>query len=131
MDRKYARDYYREVLLSYRLIFAEGMSSHTIYNALKDDWARSFEETADPLLDILCGQKWDDDESMEIWNEIGAGYPIQSYSTQEFFPFFGQRLMLLRNAALSHEPDGIRKLWYDKRDTLRWWTFWVGMQIAP
>ena len=124
-EKNYAREYYREVILSYRLIFAEVKSSHSMYKSPNDHDDSSFQANHDPLLDILCGQSWDKETSMELWDEIDAQEPALRYSTTASFRFLGDRLSVIQKAVEDHEPDGIWPLWLDKRDASKWWTFWV------
>jgi len=122
-EQNYARSYYREVMLSYRLIFGESNDSHKLYNSTKDDVTFSQELDHDPILDIVCGQNCRDEGSSKIWETINAGVPLNRYSTENF-AFLGSRLLLIQNAIKVHEPDGFWPMWYDRRDTHRWWGFW-------
>ena len=45
------------------------------------------------------------------------------------FPFFGRRLGEVQEYVRGCHPTTFRELWNDKRDTLAWWTIWVGFLI--
>ncbi|KAH6690765.1 hypothetical protein BKA61DRAFT_285930 [Leptodontidium sp. MPI-SDFR-AT-0119] len=128
--KNYAREYFKEVMLSFRVVFGEVRWSHGVYKKCKSSWPNSSESESDPLLDILCGQRWDEDEPLEIWHDIDAGTPLNRYSTVDTFNFLGERFMILQNAVDGHGPDSIWQVWYDKRDTLRWWAFWAVLIIG-
>ncbi|KAH7416707.1 hypothetical protein BKA64DRAFT_273793 [Cadophora sp. MPI-SDFR-AT-0126] len=120
-----ARDYFKEVLLSYRLIFGQDRSSWPYYKLLRPSLAASVNETPDPLLDIVCGQSWESEDSRQIWNEIGAEDPADRYSLTEDFEFLSKRLMTLQRYVKGHNPSGFLSLWYDRRYPLQWWNLWV------
>ncbi|KAH9205991.1 hypothetical protein DL95DRAFT_241707, partial [Leptodontidium sp. 2 PMI_412] len=122
--KNYAREYFKEVMLSYRVLFGEVRWSHGVYKKCKSSWPSLSEAEFDPLLDILCGQHWNEDESLEVWYDIEAEAPFNRYSTVDTFNFLGERFMTLQNVVHGHGPDSIRQVWYDKRDISRWWTFW-------
>ncbi|KAH7327414.1 hypothetical protein BKA65DRAFT_554973 [Rhexocercosporidium sp. MPI-PUGE-AT-0058] len=116
-----ASDYYREVILSYRLIFAE-RRSYSGFNNLEAAGLRS-QPHPDPLLAILCGQSWTSDRATAIWNECGI-YGDQMRYRRSDWQYFGDRLLRLQEYTLHSQSKGIAAVWYDKRDAVRWWTFW-------
>src|SRR4051794_4680732 len=54
--KNYAREYFKEVLISYRVIFGQLRWSHGVYKRCRKAWISSSEADSDPLLDVLCGQ---------------------------------------------------------------------------
>jgi hypothetical protein len=106
-----AEDLCREILLSYRLIFGLDKQSQRLFNkecanemCLSSDW--------DPLLTVLCGEKWDSLSSKPIFDEICADPPASFYLTSDF-PLFGKRLFELHDfVQRQHPSSSFRTLWY-------------------
>jgi hypothetical protein len=77
----------------------------------------------DPELDVLC-----------LWRQTGlfmerflkAPFQIREtfYSSYDF-PILSPRLMEIDQFINSIQPNRISSLWKDKRDMLRWYTFWA------
>ncbi|KAL2064597.1 hypothetical protein VTL71DRAFT_3734 [Oculimacula yallundae] len=122
-EQNYASSYFREVMLSYRLIFAESKYSHSLYISPKDHVSLSQAVEHDPMLDVICGQSCRDEPSSMIWEAIDAGRTSSRYSTQDF-DFLGPRLLLIQKAIDAYHPQGFLPMWYDRRDIHRWWGFW-------
>jgi hypothetical protein len=49
----------------------------------------------------------------------------------ERYPMFEDRLRILVAYMDSQKPGGLRGLWYDKRDSGAWFTFWAVRLLAP
>jgi hypothetical protein len=46
------------------------------------------------------------------------------------YPVFGDKLRVLVAYMDSQKPGGLRGLWYDKRDSGAWFTFWAVLWIG-
>lgn len=125
------RDFYREILLSYRLIFGQDKNSHNDFNAWIEKGKPLPEEYHDSLLPILCGQSWDSADALPIYEFIDADDPSTHYSPTEDFPFLGKRLLEVQKHVLNQKPTDFQAIWYDKRDPDKWWTFWVSFIFPP
>jgi hypothetical protein len=128
-----ASEYFKEVLLSYRLIFGEDNTSHHSFSRMRPKWhdkwygTEALKREADSLLLTLCGQSWHAEGPQAIYDAIGAEYPSPRYSSTIDFPFLGKRLLELQSYVKDHNPKTLIELWHNKRDVTWWWTFWVGL----
>jgi hypothetical protein len=103
---------FREILLSYRLIFSSDESSWRRFNKYYSHLEprnHSMLSTDDPLLKVLCGQTWRSSHPKEIYQEIEAGEPCSFYATSDF-PVFGHRLYQIHDF-MSQGPRSITALW--------------------
>lgn len=120
-----AENIFREVLLSYRLLFGID-NSWRAFNRLDRNNIQTDMQSdlpPDPLLNMLCGRKWTSSLPKAIYQEIDAGLLSNTYGLE--FPLFGPRLHQLHTFIQRQSPHTFRALWNDRRDTLRWWTFWT------
>jgi hypothetical protein len=76
----------------------------------------------DSFLDKLCGHKRD--------VNLQKTYPTRSAYRAEDFPVFGRKLFTLQDHVLSQNPTRVKMLWKDRRDMLRWYTFWAVLIIG-
>lgn len=99
---------FKEIRLSYRLIFGDDYRANRYYkktgrrNAKKDDFF-------DPYLDELCRMR------------SKAADAKKAYSRITDFPILGPRLTLLQRYIELQNPSTIKMLWMDRRDLLRWY----------
>jgi hypothetical protein len=128
----YSNDYFREVLLSYRLLFGEERRSRRTFRSWVSRWQSEWKSTpdnskppADPLLLVLGSQSWESDEARQIYDEIGATDPASLYSPTGDFKYFGKRLLDLQTYVRDRRSTSIVGLWFDTRNLQWWWTFWV------
>ncbi|KAH7400228.1 hypothetical protein BKA64DRAFT_477638 [Cadophora sp. MPI-SDFR-AT-0126] len=124
-DGSDAKDYFREVLLTYRLIFGMHSSSYNMFRQLEKAKIWGKDNSPDTMLDVLCGQSWETEEARQVWDELGVSEPSICYDATASFAFLGDRLLHLQNYVEAHEPAPILTLWHDKRDISKWWTFWT------
>src|SRR5436305_14874279 len=131
---EYASDFFKEVLLSYRLLFGENKKSHRAFSKCIPQWQEEWNSGPverkppdDRLLLALGSQSWESDELKDVWNEIAAGDPAPYYSPTSDFKFLGRRLIELQNHVSDHSPQSFVALWDDTRNMQSWWTFWVRM----
>lgn len=111
--------FYREILLSYRLLFGQDYQSYKAFTMSGED------EMLDPLLKVLCSQPYDDEEPSEVYDHIEANHPSRRYCTRTDFPFLGKRLLKIQTHVRDHRPNNIQEIWKDTRDLPYWWAFWV------
>ncbi len=103
-------DLCREILLTYRLIFGLDSQSCRQFNRECANEMR-LSSDFDPLLGVLCGQKWDSPEPKSIFEEIWADPPASFYLTSDF-PHLGHRLYKLHDFVQGQYPSSLRTLWY-------------------
>lgn len=129
-DPSEERSFFKEMLLSYRLIFGQDKRSWQAFTNISNKWDPAWSRSDktsldhDPLLPILCGQSFRSHGARAIYGKIHAP-DVSPVFHREEFPFFGQRLMKLQNAVKSSNPHDWRALWYDRSDPVVWWNFWV------
>ena len=129
-------EYFREVLLSYRLIFGQDKHSSRLFarqvTKMPLNWnnSDSRSDDNDPMLLILCTQHWKSTGAKEIYEEIEAADTSQHYQPADDFPFLGRKLLELQAYVKGRDAHSWKALWYDKRDMSVWWTFWVSLQIS-
>ncbi|KAH7416716.1 hypothetical protein BKA64DRAFT_701498 [Cadophora sp. MPI-SDFR-AT-0126] len=124
------RDYFKEVILSYCLLFGQHTWSYGSYSIYGSQWQLPTDFGPDPLLEILCGQYGDNEGLGEILDEIDAVIPVDSFSMAKEFTYLSSRLLIIQNTAQCHQPTGIGPLWHDNRDTYKWWTLWAVIIIG-
>lgn len=135
---------YREVLLTYRLLF--GQSSHSRALALKlfkqlhvspgdiDPFhftictvsttrRRFFRQTANPELpaDLFPATILDLDNCL---------IESDTYSSRDDFPLFGSRLLAVQKYNLRQQPSCVRGRCRDRRNPLQWYTFWAMLWVG-
>jgi hypothetical protein len=128
-------DYFKEVLLTYRLLFgqdkrswkrfAEDYSNQDIFcsrNPLSSPTTIRNNKPFDPLLYRLCAHSH---LYQEFYDEISGGRAKNVYLATSDFPFLSHRLLALQEYVAEENPDSLNALWYDRRDILRWYTFWA------
>jgi len=120
-----AAQFYKEVLLTYRLIFGQDKSSSKDFNALARRWDQRQDALSDPMVEVLCGRRWDANGALQIFEEIEVEEPSSHYSPSHDFPFLGQRLLDIQTYVERRRPESIASLWYDRRNVTQWLIFWV------
>lgn len=125
-------EFFKEILLSYRLIFGQDERSYKAFSKEALDWeegrGRSSWETrwdCDPMLHILCGKSVKSDEARTVYAEIEADEPMNCYNPDTEFLFFGKRLLELQNFTEYHQPESMRALLSDRRDLAAWFNPWI------
>ena len=121
-----AQHFFREVLISYRLIFGQTRSSRNDFNRTYSKlnfWSK--QPNPDPLITILCGQNWESESAMQIYYDIEADDPSNHYDARYDFPFLGRRLLELQDYIRGQNPEAMGALWHDRRNVSYWWTLWV------
>jgi hypothetical protein len=133
-------EFFREVLLSYRLIFGiDGRSRRAFHSEERDKWKADFtndgrsrrEHKLDPLLQLLCTASANRPELQSVLERLGGRETNTSVSyTLEHFPFLGQRLADLQRFSTSQKPyDWKSVLWHDRRDARNWWMMWTAWAV--
>ena len=120
-----AREYYKEVLLSYRLIFGHGPGSAEDFKRRAYLWAPALGELSDPILAILCGENWESEKAYPIYYEIQTEDTAERYSPSEDFPYLGKRLLKIQEYVNDHRPNNLRQLWHDQANKWNWWMLWA------
>ncbi|KAI9684530.1 MAG: hypothetical protein M1822_005618 [Bathelium mastoideum] len=124
---------YQEVLMSYRLLFGQTYNSRKLVRAALKQLRDETDAEYDQLLDLVCGQSYDKavrELPVSLWpiacrSYEGALQEEGTYSSQDDFPMFGQRLVKIQQFTLRQQPSRLRDLWRDRRNPLQWYTFWA------
>ncbi|CAN9334772.1 unnamed protein product [Alternaria alternata] len=124
-----------EILLSYRLIFAEDRHSRRVYR--KRELPKTYRSGSnDSTLDELCESALAGQESAadakrsliglfhrERWfNKTTPS--TSSFNKRRKFPLLRQRLNQTQEYMLRRQPNQMWALWIDRRDKPKWLTFW-------
>lgn len=125
IEVKDLKDFYEEVILTYRLLFGQDTSSYKHFNVLKQKEEPHSVENEDLLLATLCGESWENPAARAVYEIIGAEGTSSRYSPSTDFPFLGSRLLNLQTYVRGHNTNSIRAKWYDRRNASEWWTFWA------
>lgn len=112
-----------EILLSYRLLFGQSKRSRRLFHRELKPFAGVPAEGQDPLLSSLCGLK----KLPKRWNVRGEGL---EYNLSEDFPHLRSRLVRLVGLMSEKKPRSLKELWFDKRDSASWMTFWTVLIIG-
>lgn len=123
--------FFKEILLTYRLIFGQDDRSYKAFSRMVPVWEEqcgraSWETTwaCDPMLLTLCGKSATSDEARKIYDEIDEHEPAYCYNAYHEFPFFAKRLLELQEFIKHHKPQNLRALLNDRRDVAAWYTLW-------
>ncbi|KAJ5710115.1 hypothetical protein N7493_009707 [Penicillium malachiteum] len=117
-----AHPLFKEILLSYRLIFADDSQARSIFHKKEKESARISRGTAtEPYLDKLCGEK---PRYKSYLPTFGSPLTV-SYSKSRDFPYLAGRLSDLQSYIRAQQPNRLTALWYDRRNLLSWYTFWT------
>jgi hypothetical protein len=114
-------DLLREILLSYRLLFAQNKASRNLFRSLSP-FGDLPEGCEDGGLWELCGKE---QSSFEAWQR-----DHDSYVLRRDFPVLRSRLAVLAQHFSNKRPRTWKELWNDKRDSSSWFTFWAVLIIG-
>jgi hypothetical protein len=119
------RDFLREILLSYRLLFGQDQRSRKLFRD-RERSSISGSGHFDPFLDDLCGRK-----AANLQPRIAELLPEQRiYSIETRFPVLGGRLLELQAYNMRQNPGKLKELWRDRRNPLQFFTFWAVIVIG-
>jgi hypothetical protein len=111
----------QEILLSYQLLVRFDRKARASYlGQLRADLLKG---CFDRELDTLCVWR---QNSLFLERFQRAPFQIREtfYSSSDF-PIFSARLVDIDRFINSIQPNRISSLWEDRRDMLRWYTFWA------
>ncbi|KAI0973576.1 hypothetical protein F4678DRAFT_470853 [Xylaria arbuscula] len=108
----------QEILLSYRVIFAQNKRSRAIFRKLRP-FASIPKQGRDQCLAKICGKKRFDCPSMPIERE--------EYDLAIHFPHLRNKFAQLSGYASSRKPRSVRRLWKDRRDSPAWLAYWSAL----
>lgn len=98
-EQDHTPEFFREVLLSYRLLFGQDKRSRKAFNSQLPTWNREWDcsgqqgsKTSDPMLLLLCGKSWESEGPRQIFEEISAEEPSEYYSPHLDFPHLSKRI---------------------------------------
>lgn len=124
-----ASDYFREILLTYRLLFGLDERSWKSFSRI----LTTIEEqqlpvdTAvfwDPMLQTLCGKSAASEDAQSVYNALDISEAAPTYPCAEF-PYFSKRILALQDYVKQHQPHNLRALWTDRRDVATWYNLWT------
>jgi hypothetical protein len=130
---------HQEVLMSYRLLFGQKRDSRRLVKAALRALRNEVEDEYDGLLDFICAHECNGklmrSLSVDLWpvscrGVEGSLQEDSSYSSQDDFPLFGQRLVKLQEFTRRQQPSELWDLWRDKRNPLQWYTFWAVLIVG-
>lgn len=117
----------REVLLSYRLLFAQDTKSRRLFSRLRHNLKK--QDRYDPFFDDLCAPKLQRLETR--YPGLGGKLdPRGSVFYASEFGFLGGRLLKMQQFGERHRPRKLRELYRDKRDSEKYFTFWAVIWIG-
>jgi hypothetical protein len=124
-------DFFREILLSYRIIFGQDGRSWRAFKKESSELSKD-RSCSDPLLSLLCGMAWDSPEAIRLYTELEADEKedVSAYYSADDFPFLGKRLLELQSFSQGQHPYDWKVLWHDRRNVTTWWTFWAVFLIG-
>jgi hypothetical protein len=77
MEPDDVQEFYREILITYRLLFGQHKGSYKAFNTVTQTSIPVPNKCADPLLPLLCGQSWTSKTSIKVYELIGAESPLR------------------------------------------------------
>ncbi|KAL2833834.1 hypothetical protein BDW59DRAFT_64532 [Aspergillus cavernicola] len=111
----------REILQSYKLLVLFDVRARSVYQRHREDLTQLLDH--DNELDILC---------LGVSHKgLGLDYRYrppglrETFRASSDFPILGPRLLKIEQYIDSIQPNRISSLWRDRRDILRWYTFWA------
>ncbi|KAI1271210.1 hypothetical protein F5Y07DRAFT_26488 [Xylaria sp. FL0933] len=111
----------QEILLSYKLLVLFDRKARKLFKHITKDIAKLSDY--DDELDKLClGYSHDRPEPFS-WHEPRG--LRETFRASSDFPIFSSRLIKVEQFIDSIQPNTITALWKDRRDILRWYTFWA------
>ncbi|KAI1453882.1 hypothetical protein F4805DRAFT_461270 [Annulohypoxylon moriforme] len=111
----------QEILLSYNLlVLFDGRARKYFIDTTKN---MSCLSDYDEELDRLCLGAPRNEIRRKFWFKP-KGFRETFYATYDF-PILSSRLSKIQGFIDSIQPNGIHSLWNDRRDMLRWYTFWA------
>lgn len=117
-DKGEIDSFLREVLLSYRLLFAQCPKSRKLFRHVGPS-AQMPENAPDTLLQQLCTSKQLSETGMDWVPDDRAVY----YASKDF-GILHDRVKLISNELEKVRPRSVGDLVHDKRDVVQYWTFW-------
>lgn len=110
-----------ETILSYRLLFGQNKVARQLFRKLKP-FESIPEEGRDDFLTGLCGRKH--------YPKLLLVHERENYDLTRDFPVLRSKLAILLRHISNKKPRGWKELWYDKRDSSSWLTFWAVLIIG-
>jgi hypothetical protein len=116
--------YLKEIRLSYRLLFSDNSRSRRRYQRVERKFALA-EGQRDLFLDQLCALSTGIEPEDSLADENHPAPTRASYNTTSDFPILGERLLIIQDYMDRQQPSTVVALWKDRRDLLRFYTFWA------
>ncbi|KAI0861637.1 hypothetical protein F4860DRAFT_475714 [Xylaria cubensis] len=114
------RSFLQEVLLSYRLLFAQTPKAHKVFRRISSP-SMMPHTAADTLLPLLCTNKHLKRDVNNEW--LPEDRPV--YFASKDFGVLYDRVALLAKEIENVRPQSMGDLLRDRRDKLQYWTFWL------
>lgn len=110
-----------ETILSYRLLFGQNKAARQLFRKL-EPFQSIHEKGRDEFLTMLCGRKH--------YPKLSVVHERENYDLTRDFPILRSKLAILLRHISNTKPRGWKELWYDKRDSASWLTFWAVLIIG-
>jgi hypothetical protein len=123
-----ADEFFREVLLTYRVLFGQDERSFRAFQRFLPTYDHNWdcsgkdpEQISDPLLPVLCGKSWKVPAAQEVYKDVNAGSLRESYDANVDFPILGQKLLELQGWVENYSPRTLKALIKDRRNPMAWY----------
>ena len=118
----------RELLRSYRILFAQDKKSRRLYwNTIRPVLTKA--HLNDPFLDDLCGRTTP--VVLERYPQLRSMLDVQgSVFRPHDFPLYGQKLCTIQEYIDNHRPRRLVDLWRDRRDPEKILTLWAVLVLG-
>lgn len=126
-DGRRSRDYtiakyVNEITLSYSLLFRCDKKARKEFQT-RWKTAADKDGTIDPVLEELCSGTA---HHFRLLRDTSYKQPVrETFDAASDFPILSNRLDKIQRFVDSIQPNRMSSLWKDKRDILRWYTFWA------
>jgi hypothetical protein len=131
-----ADEFFREILLTYRVLFGQDERSYRAFQRSLPTYDRNWDcsgrdpdQISDPLLPILCGKFWTVPGAREVYSDVDAGPTREFYDANADFPILGQKLLELQQFVENYSPRSLKALMNDRRNPMAWLTFWTNQVL--
>lgn len=106
-------------------MFGEEKKSRKLYQ-YQESRALLMNGHRDPTLQVIC-RNASARESDHEWNELTR---TRSFDKAQHFPILTPKLAPLQDYMLRQQPNHLMGLWTDRRDKLKWYTFWAVIVVG-
>jgi hypothetical protein len=117
--------YFKEVLISYRVLFGQDKRSRKLFRSKESSNAR-FESIDDPILQALCGRK----RASLVADFLATEFEREVFDPKIDFPNLGDRLLRVHNYNANQKPSTWQAILSDRRDSRETFNFFWTVVIV-